>query len=74
MSDRILGNAICRFSGGSAMWRSDTSKQYAIVLAQYVETTHQVPPSILTERSATELMLEAIRRNEPIERTTEQRG
>ena len=56
------------------MWRSDTSKQYAIVLAQCVETTHQVPPSILTERSATELMLEAIRRNEPIERTAEQRG
>jgi hypothetical protein len=35
---------------------------------------HRVPPSIFTERSATELMLEAIRRNEPLEPTAEQQG
>jgi hypothetical protein len=56
------------------MRRSDPGKQYAIVLAQYVARVHQVPPSILTERCATELMLETLRRDEPIESTAEQRG
>jgi hypothetical protein len=49
------------------MWRNDISKRYAIVLAEYVARFHQVPPSILSERGATELMLQALQRGEPIE-------
>jgi len=52
------------------MWRNEISKQYAIVLANYVARFRQTPPSILTERGATELMLEALRRNEPLEPAT----
>jgi hypothetical protein len=37
-----------------------------------VDEFHHVPPSILTEQGATELMLEALRRRKPIEPTAEQ--
>ena len=53
------------------MQRNDTSKQYAIVLARYVARFDQVPPSILTERAATDLMTEALRRDQPIEHAAE---
>jgi len=56
------------------MRRNDIGKQYAIVLAQYVARFGQVPPSILTEASATKLMLEALRHNEPIEPPRERDG
>lgn len=52
------------------MWRTGLSKQYAIVLAQYVAKFHQTPPSILTERGAMEMMLEALRNSEPLERAS----
>ena len=55
------------------MPRNHVSKQYAVVLAEYVACFGQVPPSILTERGATELMLEALRRKNPIEPSAEQR-
>lgn len=39
-------------------------KQYALVLADYVARFEEVPPSILTEESATEVMLAALECNE----------
>jgi len=36
------------------------------VLAKYVARFHTVPPSILTEEAATELMLEALKRDTSI--------
>ena len=41
-------------------------KEYAVVLAEYVARFQELPPSILTEESATELMLGALQRDEPI--------
>jgi len=46
---------------------SKIGQEYALVLAQYVARFHQVPPSILSESAAMELMLAALRQDEPIE-------
>ena len=47
--------------------KSKLGKEYALLLAEYVARFHQVPPSIVTEAQASELMTEALRRNESIE-------
>ena len=51
--------------------KSKLGKEYALLLAEYVARFHQVPPSILTEVQASELMTEALRRNESIEPAAE---
>jgi hypothetical protein len=48
------------------MARRAISRQYALVLAKYVTRFHDVPPSILSEAGATELMMQALRRNQGI--------
>ena len=47
--------------------KTKIGKEYALVLAEYVARFQQVPPSILTEAGAIELMREALKQNEPIE-------
>jgi len=47
--------------------KSKIGREYALVLAKYVARFHQVPPSILTEATAMELMLESLRLDEPVE-------
>src|SRR5262245_25020609 len=42
-------------------------RRYALVLAKYVARFHTVPPSILTEEAATELMLAALKRDTSID-------
>jgi hypothetical protein len=48
------------------MTRKTTSKEYALVLAEYMARFHDVPPSIVGEAAATELMRDALRRDEAI--------
>ena len=48
------------------MTKKATDNRYAEVLARYVARFHKVPPSILTEHAATELMLAALERGRPI--------
>jgi len=42
--------------------KTKIGKEYALVLAKYVARFHQVPPSILTERGATDLMRQRLER------------
>ena len=53
--------------------KTKIGKEYALVLAEYVARFQQVPPSILTEAGAIELMREALRNNEPIKPIAERR-
>jgi len=47
--------------------RSSTKrKRYALTTAKYVARFHDVPPSILSEEGATELMVAALRRGEAL--------
>lgn len=48
------------------MTKEAIGRRYTLVLARYVARFHTVPPSILTEEAATELMLEALKRDTPI--------
>ncbi|HUL06730.1 MAG TPA: hypothetical protein VLV76_10390 [Candidatus Acidoferrum sp.] len=48
------------------MTKEMAGRRYALVLARYVARFHTVPPSILTEEAATELMLAALKRDTPI--------
>ena len=51
--------------------KSKLGKEYALLLARYVARFHQVPPSILTETQASELMAAALRRGESIDPAAE---
>jgi hypothetical protein len=46
--------------------RNKIGRRYALVLAEYLARFHDVPPSILREAGATDLMLAALRRDEVI--------
>ena len=42
-------------------------ERYALILADYVARFHEVPPSILSEASAADLMLAALQRDRAIQ-------
>ena len=49
-----------------AIMKNVIGKRYALVLTKYVARFKDVPPSILTEREATILMIDALKRDSPI--------
>ena len=56
------------------MSRIATGKRYALVLAEYVSRFHSVPPSILTEAGATDVMVERLQQSERVRATKPAEG